>query len=86
MHFRDFAGQEHYNVSHDIFTVSMAAPSVAAIVVDGTECVDKITQTVSATAANIVCRLSAPDDGKWIAMDDFLAYHMIYSAIFLHVT
>eukprot|EP00117_Sycon_ciliatum_P030091 scpid99622/ scgid1027/ len=64
VHFRDFAGQEHYTESHDIFTVAMTAPSVAAIVVDGTECVDEITQTVSATAANIVCRLSAPDDGS----------------------
>ncbi|XP_065188488.1 uncharacterized protein LOC135819246 [Sycon ciliatum] len=64
VHFRDFAGQEHYTESQDIFTVAMTAPSVAAIVVDGTECVDEITQTVSATAANIVCRLSAPDDGS----------------------
>ena len=80
MHFRDFAGQEHYTESHDIFTVAMTAPSVAAIVVDGTECVDEITQTVGATAANIVCRLSAPDHGKWIAMDNFLACHVIHSA------
>ncbi|XP_065188562.1 uncharacterized protein LOC135819306 [Sycon ciliatum] len=64
VHFRDFAGQEHYTESHDIFTVAMTAPSVAAIVVDGTECVDEITQTVGATAANIVCRLSAPDHGS----------------------
>ncbi|XP_065188557.1 uncharacterized protein LOC135819301 isoform X2 [Sycon ciliatum] len=64
VHFRDFAGQEHYTESHDIFTVAMTAPSVAAIVVDGTEVIDEITQTVSATAANIVCRLSAPDDGS----------------------
>ncbi|XP_065189498.1 uncharacterized protein LOC135820117 [Sycon ciliatum] len=64
VHFRDFAGQEHYTASHDIFTVAMTAPSVAAIVVDGTQCVDEIAQTVSATAANIVGRLCAPDDGS----------------------
>eukprot|EP00117_Sycon_ciliatum_P015381 scpid103162/ scgid1027/ len=62
VHFRDFAGQEHYTESHDIFTVAMTAPSVATIVVDGTESVEEITERVGATGASYVCRQSTSDD------------------------
>ncbi|XP_065194533.1 uncharacterized protein LOC135825830 isoform X2 [Sycon ciliatum] len=62
--FRDFAGHDHYSASHDFFAVSMTAPSVATIVVDGTESVEEITKRVSATAASYACRQSTSDDGS----------------------
>ena len=66
--FRDFAGHDHYSASHDFFAVAMTAPSVATIVVDGTESVEEITKRVSATAASFACRQSTSDDGEWITM------------------
>ncbi|XP_065194598.1 mucin-5B-like [Sycon ciliatum] len=62
--FRDFAGHDHYSASHDLFAVAMTAPSVATIVVDGTESVEEITKRVSATAASYACRQSTSDDGS----------------------
>ncbi|XP_065195344.1 uncharacterized protein LOC135826671 [Sycon ciliatum] len=62
--FRNFAGHDHYSASHDFFAVAMTTPSVATIVVDGTESVEEITKRVSATAASYACRQSTSDDGS----------------------
>eukprot|EP00117_Sycon_ciliatum_P016600 scpid24345/ scgid5754/ Ankyrin repeat domain-containing protein 23; Diabetes-related ankyrin repeat protein len=60
LHFKDMAGQEDFCVTHDIFSLSSAVPSIGLITVRGTMDIEDIKYSMKKTAGRFLSRRKAP--------------------------